>query len=65
MVGVVKRPEEIVAEVARACVAVRLKHHDESPRRKPASRRGERCSNLRGVMAVIVDDRNAADFTAE
>ncbi len=58
-VGQRERGAEVVEQIARARVPVRLEHGDE-PRRAPVARRAQHRRNLRRMMAVVVDDRHAA-----
>ena len=59
-IGLIERAAEIVPEILRPRVAMRLKEHEQAL--VAAAARGfERRANLRGMMAVIVDQRDAAN----
>ena len=59
-VGLIEGAAEIVPKVLRARVAVRLEEHQQALE-MAAARGFERGANLGGVVAVIVDQRDAAD----
>ena len=58
-VGLVERARELVEEIARAGVAMRLEGDDDAPV-VGALRRVERRLDLGRVVAVVVDERDAA-----
>ena len=60
-VGVVEGAAEIVPKMLRARVAVRLKKYQQALV-AAASRGFERGANFRGMVAVIVDQRDAGKF---
>src|SRR5437764_2008664 len=57
-VGLVERGEELLTEVPRPGVAVRLEHRDD-PAVEPGLGGGEGRADLGGVMAVVVDHGHA------
>ena len=62
-VGVVEGVEEVVEEVARARVAMRLERDDQAAAEALACR-AQRGADLRRVMAVVVDHQDAALLAA-
>ena len=52
--------DEVLEAVARAGVAVRLERQHQAPAREGAARGGERRRHLDRVVAVVVDQREAA-----
>ena len=59
-VGLIERAAEILPEMLRARVAVRLEEHQQALV-TAAARRFERGANFGGMMAVVVDQRDAVD----
>src|SRR5262245_62734504 len=57
-VGVVERAEEVVEEIARARVAMRLKHYQE-PACEALARSTQRGPDLLRVVSVVVDHQDA------
>src|SRR5262249_30718774 len=51
---------EVLEEIARARVAVRLEGEHDAPTGEGAARRVERRRHFRGMVAVVVDQREAA-----
>ena len=59
-IGLIERTPKIFPEVLRARIAVRLKKHEQAF--VPAAPRGfQRGANLRRMMAVIVNQRDAVE----
>ena len=56
--------DEVLEAVARARVAVRLEGEHDAPAREGAARGGERRRHLDRVVAVVVDQREAAAAVA-
>ena len=63
-VGAADHLDEVLEAVARARVAVRLEREHEAPAREGAARGRERRRHLDRVMAVVVDQREAAAAVA-
>ena len=60
----VERARELAHEIARARVTVRLERDDDAAILEPGARAGERGADLGGVVAVVVDDHDAARLAA-
>ena len=59
-----ERRAELLEQVARPRVTVRLEHDDDAAI-EPGARRGDDGGDFRRVMAVVVDHHDAADFAAQ
>src|SRR5689334_23244965 len=64
VIGLIEGMGKVFDTIPGAGIPMRLKEHDQSPFPTLFSGR-QRCFDFRGVMAVVVDDHDAADFAAE
>ena len=63
-VGLVERGQEVLPEVLRAAVAMRLEHRDHAPV-VPRLGGGEGGADLGGMVPVVVHHEDAAGFPAD